>query len=105
MSDVLLPRTASGQRRTPMSKTGRWRRKIAGLLALIVLAPLAARADLITFNPTGGGSGAGAINGVQSFNYNPGNVLAQGLASPTVGATYNVFYQSALGGITGPSGP
>ena len=97
-----------------MSKTGRSRRKTAGLLALTVTASLAvlvgslaspARADLITFNPTAGGSGAGAISGVQSFNYNPGNVLAQGLATPTVGASYNVFYQSALGGITGPSGP
>src|SRR5512142_826595 len=40
MSGVLLPRTVSGQRRTPMSKTRRSRSKTAGLLALTVTASL-----------------------------------------------------------------
>jgi hypothetical protein len=117
MADVLLPRTASGQRRTPM-KTGRSRRKTAGLLALTVIASLAvlvgslaspARADLVTFDPTGNGGSTGAsITGIQSFSYGTGNVMVQNVITAGGGiltdTPVNVFYQSALGEIRGPSG-
>lgn len=85
-------------------------RKSKGLWASIVLAMLAtlastwalpAKADTITFNPTGGGTGAGAVSGISGFNYASSSVLAFGLTAPTVGATFPIYYESVLSGTQG----
>jgi hypothetical protein len=77
------------------------------LIMPVMLATLAsawalpAKADTITFNPTGGGAGAGAVSGISGFNYASSSVLAFGLSTPTVGATFPVYYESVLDGTQG----
>jgi hypothetical protein len=67
----------------------------AATLAAVVASLIApARAATITFNP-----GNGAINGIGSFAYTPGNVDASfvsGTSTPAVGNQYNIYYQSIL---------
>jgi hypothetical protein len=75
------------------------------LIVPVMLAALAwalpAKADSITFNPTGGGAGAGAVSGISGFNYASSSVLAFGLTTPTVGATFQIYYESVLSGTQG----
>jgi hypothetical protein len=79
--------------------------KLKGLRAWIVPAMLAvlastwalpAKADVITFDPTGGG-GTGAV-ATSGFDYASSSVLAFGLSAPVVGATYPVYYESRISG-------
>jgi hypothetical protein len=68
----------------------------AALAAVVTALAVPSRATTITFNP-----GNGAIAGIQSFAYAPGNVDAQGAITngqtgPQPGNTYNVYYQSIL---------
>ena len=86
----------------------RVKRKMANTWGLTALAAVAAlfaasptRASLITFNPSGNGTGSGAVNNVVSFSYATGNVAAQGIANPLNGGSFNIYYQSTLDGIKG----
>jgi hypothetical protein len=74
------------------------------VLAGLVVAP--AQAATITFNPSGTGTGAGALTGVSGFNYATSSTLVSG--TPTVGSTIEVFYESVISGTMGnvaPVGP
>jgi hypothetical protein len=73
----------------------------AALAAVIVSLAAPARAATITFNPLGGGAGAGAISGVSGFGYATSSTLVQGIGTPTVGATFNTFYESVINATTG----
>jgi len=91
-------------------KTTPKRVKLKGPRAWIVpvlLAVLAStwalpvKAETITFNPTGGGTGAGAVSGISGFTYGSSSVLAFGLPTPSVGATFPIYYESVLFGTQG----
>lgn len=49
-----------------------------GTFSVALAMPLAVQAELFTFNPTGGGAGAGAINNVALVDQAPGSAFAQG---------------------------
>jgi hypothetical protein len=62
-------------------------------------------AGAITFNPSGNGTGAGALSGVSGFTYATSSALAFGLAAPAPGATYDIYYESVVSGTTGNVAP
>jgi hypothetical protein len=80
---------------------------LRGLIASVLAAGLVAAgassgwSDTITINPTGGGTGAGAVSGISGFTYATSSALAYGLAAPAVGATYDILYESVVSGTTG----
>jgi len=71
----------------------------ASLAAAVAVLATPSRASTITFNPNGGG--AGAISGVSGFGYATSSAVAVGLPTPTVGATFNVFYESVINATQG----
>jgi len=75
--------------------------RAASLAAVVAVLATPSRAATITFNPTGGGAGAGAITGVSGFGYATSSAIALGLSTPTVGATFNVYYESVVNATQG----
>jgi hypothetical protein len=67
----------------------------AALLIVTALAVTPAEADTIMFQPDGTAASAVSTSG---FDYASSSVLAYGLSSPKVGATYPVYYESRIGG-------
>ena len=78
---------------------------IASSLALGLGMAGAAQADLFQFNPTGGGLGAGLINGAAVLDQAPGNDLAinavAGGGPLPVGSTFTNLYQANLTAVLG----
>lgn len=82
-------------------------------LMIVAIASIAfasaARADVITFDPDGGGSIAGMS--VSSFDFLPGNALADfgpndpiGQADNGQSGNFTVYFQTRLGSLLGPNG-
>jgi len=71
------------------------------LAAALVALALPSRGSTITFNPTGGGTGSGAITGVSGFGYATSSALALGSGTPTVGQTFSLFYESVINATAG----
>jgi len=59
-----------------------------------------AQADLIKFNPTGDGNVANTYT-IGGLQFGAGNALAVGSIPLTVGATFQVYFQTNLTGVTG----
>jgi hypothetical protein len=56
-----------------------------------------AQADIISFNPTGNGNGAGLLNNVALFDWAPGSALAVGAVPLSqVGQQFTLLYQANL---------
>jgi hypothetical protein len=75
--------------------------RVATLAAVVVAFATPSPAGTITFNPFGLGAGAGAISGVSGFGYATSSTLALALSAPTVGATFNVYYESVVNATQG----
>jgi hypothetical protein len=74
--------------------------------AVLAVLALPARADLITFDPTGTAGSAGDITGVSTFDWSPGNALAVNVNTATgIAGSFTTFYQANLGTVLGTSPP
>ena len=76
--------------------------------AILAVLALPARADLITFDPTGTPGSGGDITGVNVFDWSPGNALAVNVNGPngiTVGSSFTTYFQANLGTVLGVAPP
>ncbi len=70
--------------------------------AILAVLALPARADLITFDPTGTPGAGGNISNVALFDYSPGSALAVGANSSTgIGSAFTTYFQANLGTVLG----
>ena len=66
--------------------------------ALFAVLALPARADLITFDPTGTAGASGDLSGVALFDWAPGSALAVGANSQTgLSSSFTTYFQANLG--------
>jgi hypothetical protein len=72
----------------------------ATLAVMVAALAVPSRAATVSFNP-----GNGVQTGISGFGYAPTSVLATPLSSPSVGATYNVYYESVINSTQGNSLP
>jgi len=71
--------------------------------ALLAVLALPARADLITFDPTGTAGATGNISGVALFDWAPGSALAVNVNSPTgISGAFTTYFQANLGTVQAP---
>jgi len=92
---------------------GRAFRRIGLAAALAVCVGSTAKADLISFNPTGGATTSGGFNPgtftISSLQFAAGDALAKGAivggGGFTVGQTFQLYYQTVLTGVNSPGGP
>jgi hypothetical protein len=93
---------------THLLKSGTLRTALLAVATLGIGLVSSARADLILFNPTGGATIGGFNPGtsqISSLNFGSGDSVSLGAVPIVPGSTFQLYYQTQLVALNGPSGP